>query len=62
MQEMYHTVADIDLIVGLLAEIPSNQSLVGATLSCILGKYPCSVTKEQKYYIMPTVRLIDGSN
>jgi Animal haem peroxidase len=49
MKEMYHTVADIDLIVGLLAEIPSNQSLVGATLSCILGKYIHR-------------RLIDGSN
>ncbi|MFH4976030.1 hypothetical protein AB6A40_002739 [Gnathostoma spinigerum] len=38
LARIYENVHDVDLIVGLLAEVPRKGSLIGETMACIIGK------------------------
>ena len=44
LQTIYESVQDVDLIVGGLSEIPTENATVGPTFSCILSKFGFNLT------------------
>lgn len=38
IQNIYKSVKDVDLIVGVLSEIPTESAILGPTSACIIGK------------------------
>lgn len=38
LESVYKKVADIDLLVGMISELPAKEAMVGPTLQCLLAE------------------------
>ena len=50
LESVYRKVENIDLLVGLMSEIPANDAMVGPTLQCIIGEQFVRTRNGDRYF------------